>query len=215
MRAHGNSQGTTLVEVLVAVAVIGALAAIGIPQYASYTEKGREAQCISNRHNVESASRACTLETGKPCLTTGELVKSGYMDGMPTCPSDGNYVWLKDDPSDPESPKMGCSKHYWDAEQERHAAGGGKGGGTGDGDGGNKGGGGENGGGGSGGGSGGGGGNGGGNAGEVGGGGSNGGGGGESGKGGSGDKGSKGDGDDKNKGAGNDENGNNGKGGKK
>ena len=73
--AHRNTRGTTLVEVLVAVAVIGALSAIGIPQYASYTEKGREAQCIANRHNVESASRACTLETGKPCLTTGELVK--------------------------------------------------------------------------------------------------------------------------------------------
>ncbi len=149
-RAHRGMRGTTLVEVLVAVAVIGALASIGIPQYASYTEKGREAQCIANRHNVESASRACTLDTGKSCLTTSELVKSGYMSGMPSCPSGGEYVWLKDDPSDREAPKMGCSKHYWDSEQERHAdgSGGGGSGGGGEGDGGSSGGGGSGGGGG-------------------------------------------------------------------
>jgi prepilin-type N-terminal cleavage/methylation domain-containing protein len=178
-------RGSTLVELLVAIAVIGALSAIGIPQYASYTEKGREAQCTANRHNIESASRACGLDTGVPCFTTGELVKSGYMSGMPECPSGGTYVWLKDDPADPDAPKMGCSKHYWDTEQERHADGGGKGGGGGgENGGGNQGGGGENGGGGN---------NGGGNNG-----------------GGAGDKGV--DGPDKNKGGGNDKN---GKGGKK
>ncbi len=123
-RAMPAHDGATLVEVLVAVSVLGALAAIGIPQYASYTERGREAQCVANRHNMEEAARACAAEKGKPCLTTQELVDSGYLDGMPKCPSGGTYVWLKDDPSDPEAPKMGCSKHYWDPGEERHAEGG-------------------------------------------------------------------------------------------
>jgi type II secretory pathway pseudopilin PulG len=117
---HGHD-GTTLVEVLVAVSVLGALAAIGIPQYASYSEHGREAQCVARRHHVEEAERACALETGKPCLTAAALHESGYIHGMPSCPSGGTYVWLKDDPTDPRAPELGCSKHHWNADEERHA----------------------------------------------------------------------------------------------
>jgi type II secretory pathway pseudopilin PulG len=116
-----SAAGETLLEVLVAVSVIGALASIGIPQYAGYTERGREAQCMANRHKVEAAERACAVDKGRPCLRAETLGESGYIDAMPACPSGGSYVWLKDDPSDPEFPKMGCSKHYWDPAQEHHA----------------------------------------------------------------------------------------------
>ena len=122
MIAVTRAKGATLVELLVTIAVIGALAAIGIPQYASYTEQGREAQCVANRHNIEEAARACTLDAGRPCLTTKELVGSGYLEGMPACPSGGKYVWLNDDPADPKAPIMGCSKHYWNPKEEKHAS---------------------------------------------------------------------------------------------
>jgi len=109
-----GATGATLVEVLVAVAVIGALAAIGIPQYHGYTERGREAQCAHNRYTIETAERACALDNnGKPCLGIRKLVKSGYLSGRLTCPSGGRYVWATRDPQDPHYPTIGCSKHSW------------------------------------------------------------------------------------------------------
>ncbi len=43
-----NSRGFTLAELLLTVAIIGVLAAISIPVFASQTEKSREATDLSN-----------------------------------------------------------------------------------------------------------------------------------------------------------------------
>ena len=114
MTPAGANGGSTLVELIVAMSIFGALLSIGMPNYLSYTEQGREAQCASNRHTLEAAERACALDNGgKPCLKTKKLANSGYLTGAATCASGGKYVWVVSDATQPDYPVMGCSKHFF------------------------------------------------------------------------------------------------------
>jgi len=101
-----NSEGYSLIEMMVVIAIIGALTSLAIPEYSSYRDKARAAHCLANRYHIEMDERAYILEHNKPNLEIDDLL---------SCPSDGEYIWIISDPNNPDYPKVGCSIHFWPA----------------------------------------------------------------------------------------------------
>ncbi|MFC1494560.1 type IV pilin protein [Thermodesulfobacteriota bacterium] len=99
----GKQSGFSIIEILMVMVIIGALASIAIPQYASYQVDAKSISCHSNRRNIEMDERSHYLDNGSPNLNIDERY---------SCPQGGTYVWLVSDPDDPDYPKIGCSLHF-------------------------------------------------------------------------------------------------------
>jgi type IV pilus assembly protein PilA len=106
---NNNSAGFTLIELMMVMVIIGALASIAIPQFASYTAKARAAHCLANRYNIDMDESAYFIEHDSPNLEIDDLYQ---------CPSGGEYVWLISDANDSGYPKIGCSIHFGGSEDE-------------------------------------------------------------------------------------------------
>lgn len=60
-----NEKGFTLIELLVVIAIIGILAAIAIPQFAEYRQRGFDARAKSDLRNVATAEEAYFVDYEK------------------------------------------------------------------------------------------------------------------------------------------------------
>jgi prepilin-type N-terminal cleavage/methylation domain-containing protein len=85
-----RTQGFTLVEIMIVVAIIGLLAAIAIPNFVKARQNSQKNACINNLRQIDGAKAQWALENKK---TDGDQAVSAdiqpYLKGnlMPSCPA--------------------------------------------------------------------------------------------------------------------------------
>jgi len=89
-----KTKGFTLVEIMIAVGIIGLLAAIALPSFNNARLGARKSMCINNMRQIDSAKEQWALENGKTSTdepAEGE-VAAYIRSGFPKCPANGTYT---------------------------------------------------------------------------------------------------------------------------
>lgn len=92
-----NIRGFTLIEMMIAVAILGILAAIAVPNYLQHITKGKRAEAQGALVAFANAMEQWRLQCSSYCGTVGGACGSGCATGSPaifptTVPSSGGTV---------------------------------------------------------------------------------------------------------------------------
>lgn len=88
LRTKGT-QGFTLIELMIVIAIIGILAAIAVPNFNRARAQAKKKSCVANMKTIEGAVELYQMENGTvSSLSPSDLSTKGYLKTEPKCPSD-------------------------------------------------------------------------------------------------------------------------------
>jgi general secretion pathway protein G len=88
MKVFSRKSGFTLVELLIVVLILAALAAIAVPRIGASAANARIRACQTNISIINSQLELYEAEEGVPPSAIGDVINSTdyFPDGPPTCP---------------------------------------------------------------------------------------------------------------------------------
>ena len=91
MKQEMKKSGFTLVEIMIVVAIIGLLAAIGIPSMQKARDNSRAKACVNNLRMIAAGTEQHMMDNN---ATTATLAESAVYikGGLPECPQAGTYT---------------------------------------------------------------------------------------------------------------------------
>lgn len=89
LKIHRNQKGFTLIELMIVVAIIGILAAIAIPQFAAYRERGYIASMKADCNSIRTGEEAYFVDNNEYLAVTIAAEATSALPGVPVL-SDGN-----------------------------------------------------------------------------------------------------------------------------
>jgi len=94
MKLSKQRKGLTLIELLIVVIILGALAAIAIPRMSQSADTARTRACLTNVETINTQVELYSADNDGswPDLSTF-LDDPNYFPETPECPSDGSYAY--------------------------------------------------------------------------------------------------------------------------